>query len=101
MHELIHRRAYTEFGGRRKILSDNITVEKALGSKGILCLSDLVHELFSVGSHFQDAVGILTTFRLSAPVGHFEKNILHIHENIESKGGFIGDSMDEFLNKIL
>lgn len=48
--ELVNRRAYTTTtDGVRKPLSDNIIVEKILGDKNILCLSDLSHEIFNVG----------------------------------------------------
>lgn len=100
--ELVHRRASTKLeGGVVTPLSDNLTVEKALGDKGILCLNDLSHEIYTVGENFDAAKDMLCTFSLSAPVGHYEKKVLDIHDSVESKGGFLGDAMDEFLNKIL
>jgi hypothetical protein len=78
-----------------------LAVEKALGDKNILCLSDLSQEIYSVGDHFDSAVEILCPFKLSAPVGHFEKKILSIHDAVEQKGGFLGDAMEQFLQKIL
>jgi large subunit ribosomal protein L7e len=99
--ELVHRRAYIKDGADRLPLSDNITVEKALGDLGLLCLSDLSHEIFSVGAHFKEATGILSTFKLSAPVGQYQKKILKMHDKVDDKGGFIGDEMEEYLNKIL
>jgi large subunit ribosomal protein L7e len=100
--ELLQRRAYTEFGGSRAILSDNRVVEKALGDKNILCIRDLVHEIYNIGENFESAVGMICTFRLSSPVGHFEKKILAINDKVEEKGGFLdGEGMEEFLNKIL
>ena len=98
----MHRRAYTEFGGARTILSDNLTVEKALGDKNILCINDMVHEIYNVTSNFESALSLLCTFRLSSPVGHFEKKILSMNDKVEEKGGFLdGDGMEEFLKKIL
>lgn len=99
--ELVHRRAYVKDGGIRKPLSDNLSVEKVLGEQGILCLSDMSHEIFTVGAHFQEATKVLTTFKLSAPVGNYEKRVLKVHDEVETEGGFIGDEMDVFLNKIL
>lgn len=102
VEELIQRRAYTKVGGGgRKTLSDNLTIEKVVGDKGILCVSDLVHEIYSIGPNFQNALKVLLPFHLSAPVGNFEKNVLHVHDDVESKGGFIGKEMDTFLQKIL
>ena len=99
--ELLHRRSFAVVGGVRKPLSDNLTVEQVLGEKGILCLADLVHEIYNVGPGFNDATRILSTFKLSAPVGSYQKKILDVHDDVEEKGGFIGDDMDTFLNKIL
>lgn len=100
--ELLERRAYTNATGSRTILSDNRVIEKVLGDKNILCLRDLAHEIYHISENFESAKNILCTFRLSAPVTHFEKKILAIHDKVEEKGGFLdGDGMEEFLNKIL
>jgi len=87
--------------GEKKPLSDNVTIENVLGDKNILCLSDLSHEIFTIGSNFEAALQILCPFNLSAPVGNFEKTILQAHDKVEGKGGFLVDGMDEFLQKIL
>lgn len=83
------------------LLLDNNAVEEALGDKNIICLQDLSHEIYSIGENFEAAKNILCTFKLSAPVGAYEKNALKIHDNVEEKGGFIGDKIELFLNKIL
>ena len=100
--ELVHRRAYYMSEGVRKPLSDNLTVEKALGDKDLLCLNDLSHEIHSVGPHFESALKMLCPFKLACPVGHYEKNILHVNDKVEERGGFlVGTAMEEFLGKIL
>jgi large subunit ribosomal protein L7e len=99
--ELVHRRSYANIAGVRKPLSDNLAVETALGDKGILCLNDLSHEIFNVGPNFNDALKMLCTFKLSAPVGNYEKSVLGINDKVEEKGGFLGDEMESFLEKIL
>lgn len=76
-------------------------MEEALGDLGILCLNDLVHEIYSVGSNFDKVVQFLHIFKLAAPVGGFESKILDQHDKVEEKGGFLGEAMDEFLGKIL
>jgi len=99
--ELVHRRAYYLKAGKRSPLSDNLAVEKALGDKNILCLNDLSHEIFNIGPNFDHCNNMLSTFQLSAPIGHYEKKILQNHDEVEEKGGFLGDKMEEFLTKIL
>jgi large subunit ribosomal protein L7e len=99
--ELVHRRAYTVLEGVRKPLSDNITVEKALGDKDILCLNDLTHEIYSVGPHFEESLKVICPFKLACPVGNYEKKILNINDKVEERGGFLADGMEDFINKIL
>ena len=100
-HELIHRRAYTNLGGTKKPLKDNLIIEKVLGDKNILCLTDLLDEIYNLGPNFESALNILTTFRLASPVGNYEKKILNVHDEIESKGGFLGTKINQFLGKII
>ena len=100
--ELLHRRAYTDFDGGRRPLNDNRTIEKAFGKYGILCLNDLTNEIFTVGTHYKEALSALQTFKLASPVGHLEKKILQQHDEVEEKGGFLrGDGMNDFLMKII
>eukprot|EP01038_Epipyxis_sp_PR26KG_P007763 gene7763-10548_t len=99
--ELIHRRAYTIVDNSRKPLSDNTTVENALAEYNIICLSDLSHEIYTVGENFEVATKVLCTFNLSAPLGQYEKKVLKVREAIEEKGGFLGSDMDTLLSKIL
>jgi large subunit ribosomal protein L7e len=99
--ELVHRRAYIKDGTARNALSDNLTVENNLSHLGLLCLSDLSHEIFSVGTHFDEATKLLATFKLSAPVGSYEKKVLKKFDEVEGHGGFLGEEMDAFVNKIL
>jgi large subunit ribosomal protein L7e len=87
--------------GIKKPLSDNITVENALAEKNMICLSDLSHEIFNVGDNFEDACKFLCTFNLASPVGHYEKEVLRVHDK-EEKGGFLTEErMEAFLSKII
>ena len=100
--ELIHRRAYTDLEGAHRPLADNRIIERVLGDRGILCLNDLSHEIYSVGEHFDAALSVLKSFKLAAPVGQYEKKILNTHDDIEEKGGFLSNlEMDEFLRRIV
>lgn len=99
--ELVHRRAFVESKEGKKVLSDNLTVERALGEHNMICLNDLSHEIYHVGSNFDIARKFLCTFKLSSPVGHYEKKVLKVNDDVESGGGFLGEDMDAFLNKIL
>ena len=99
--ELIHRRAFIINGGTKEALRDNVMVENKLGNKGMICLDDMSHEIFNVGKEYEAAKNALCTFKLSAPVGGYEKKVLKIHDEVESKAGFLGEHMEDFLEKIL
>ena len=103
VEQRLQRRAYTDaISGARHTLSDNVVIEQLLGEKcGIICVSDLVHEIHSVGRNFDTAKNILSTFKLAAPVGGFQKDVLKVHDQVEEKGGFIGKDMEEFIAKIV
>eukprot|EP00299_Pterocystis_sp_00344_P006059 c1781_g1_i1.p1 GENE.c1781_g1_i1~~c1781_g1_i1.p1 ORF type:complete len:254 (-),score=49.21 c1781_g1_i1:25-741(-) len=53
--ELIYKRGFAKIGSNHVALSDNRVIEEALGKYGIVCLEDLVHQIHTVGPHF-DAV---------------------------------------------
>jgi len=88
--ELVHRRAFIKDGAVRKPLSDNMAVEKALSQCNIICLNDLSHEIYEVGNNFDKARQFLCPFQLSVSVGHYEKKVPTINDDVESKGGFMG-----------
>lgn len=101
VEELIHRRAYTTANGRREPLSDNMMVEQLVGDKGMVCLNDVSDEIYRIGENFEAATSILAPFKLASPEGNYEQKVLKKHDEVTDMGGFIGDQMEEFLNKIL
>lgn len=98
--DLVRRRSFTNVKGPRRPITDNVTVEELLG-EDILCLNDLSREIFTVGPRFDEAISVLSPFSLAAPVGTFEKKILKVHNEVEKKGGFIGDKIEEFLLEVV
>jgi large subunit ribosomal protein L7e len=98
VEELIHRRAYTKTDGMKKPLNTNLVVENLLGDKNILCLNDLVHEVYNLGPNLQDAVNILEPFDLSAPIGNYEKKVLQVKTD---EKGFLNEKMEDFFKRLL
>lgn len=101
VEELVHRRAFVINAGTKVALRDNVMIENMLGSKGMICLDDMSHEIFNVGKEYDAARETLCPFKLSAPVGGYEKKVLKIHDEVESQAGFLGQDMEAFLEKIL
>ncbi|AWP20716.1 Ribosomal protein L7 [Scophthalmus maximus] len=69
VRELIYKRGHGRMRKQRIALTDNALVEKALGKYGIICVEDLIHEIYTVGKNFKPANNFLWPFKLSSPRG--------------------------------
>ncbi|XP_012733727.1 60S ribosomal protein L7-like 1 [Fundulus heteroclitus] len=65
VRELILKRGQTRINRRRVPLTDNALIEQHMGKTGIICLEDLIHEIYSVGKNFRAANNFLLPFKLS------------------------------------
>ncbi|KAI5293956.1 60S ribosomal protein L7 [Ascosphaera acerosa] len=71
VRELIYKRGYGKVNKQRIALSDNQIIEDNLGKFGIVCMEDLIHEIYTVGPNFKQAANFLWPFKLSNPTGGF------------------------------
>ena len=53
--DLVHKRGYAKIEKQRLPLSSNEIIEKYLGTHGIICIDDIVHEIYTTGPHFKEA----------------------------------------------
>ncbi|MBN3293990.1 RL7L protein, partial [Polypterus senegalus] len=65
VRELILKRGQGKIEKKKVPLTDNTVIEQHLGNYGIICLEDLIHEIFSCGKHFKEASLFLWPFKLS------------------------------------
>lgn len=96
VRELIYKRGYGKVKSTKNAypqripLSDNAIVEESLGQYGIVCMEDLIHEIFTTGPNFKQASNFLWPFKLSNPNGGFrERKFKHYVE-----GGDLGNRED-------
>jgi len=82
--ELIYKRGYGKVDKQRIPLTNNDIIEKALGDKNIICIEDLIHEIFTVGPAFKEAANFLWPFKLSSPLGGMTKKRVHYIEGGEA-----------------
>jgi len=82
--ELIYKRGFGKVQGQRVAITNNQIIEKALGKHGIICVEDLIHEIFTVGPHFKQANKFLWPFKLSNPTGGWKKTLNHYNEGGDS-----------------
>lgn len=90
VRELLLKRGHAKVRGNRLPLTDNKLIEQELGKKDLLCLEDLVHEIYTVGPAFKDVTAFLWPFKLNAPRGGLAKKRVHYVE-----GGQAGNREDK------
>ncbi|KAK0646714.1 60S ribosomal protein l7-like protein [Cercophora newfieldiana] len=94
--ELIYKRGYGKVNKQRVALTDNSIIEENLGQYGIICMEDLIHEIFTVGPNFKQASNFLWPFKLSNPTGGFRpRKFKHFIE-----GGDLGNR-EEHINALI
>jgi len=93
--ELVYKRGYAKVNGQRIPITDNSIIEKHLGRFNIICVEDLIHEIFTVGKNFKFANKFLWPFKLNSPRGGFTKIRTHFME-----GGASGNHED-LLNDLI
>ncbi|XP_068946897.1 large ribosomal subunit protein uL30-like isoform X2 [Petaurus breviceps papuanus] len=67
VNDLIYKRGYGKIKKQRIALTDNALIAKSLGKYGIICMEDLIHEIYTIGKHFKAANNFLWPFKLSSP----------------------------------
>ncbi|KAK3400953.1 60S ribosomal protein L7 [Sordaria brevicollis] len=94
--ELIYKRGYGKVNKQRVALTDNSIIEENLGKYGIICMEDLIHEIYTVGPNFKQASNFLWPFKLSNPTGGFRtRKFKHFIE-----GGDLGNR-EEHINALI
>uniref|UniRef100_A0A2K6ARY6 Large ribosomal subunit protein uL30 n=1 Tax=Macaca nemestrina TaxID=9545 RepID=A0A2K6ARY6_MACNE len=77
VNELIYKRGYGKIYKKRIALTDNALIAQSLGKHGIICMEDLIHEIYTVGKRFKEANNFLWPFKLSSPRGGMKKKTTH------------------------
>ncbi|EAT90304.1 hypothetical protein HBI56_047770 [Parastagonospora nodorum] len=96
VRELIYKRGYGKVDKQRLPLTDNEIIEENLGKYGMICMEDLIHEIFTVGPNFKQASNFLWPFKLNSPTGGFHKRkFKHFIE-----GGDLGNREDK-INELI
>ncbi|KAK0384901.1 hypothetical protein NLU13_7380 [Sarocladium strictum] len=94
--ELVYKRGYGKVNKQRVALTDNSIIEENLGKYGIVCMEDLIHEIYTVGPNFKQASNFLWPFKLSNPNGGFRpRKFKHFIE-----GGDLGNR-EENINALI
>lgn len=95
IRELVYKRGFGRLNGQRVPLTSNEIIEKRLKKYDIICMEDLIHEIYTVGSHFKQANNFLWHFKLNNPRHGWRKKTTHYVE-----GGDAGNREDR-INHLL
>ncbi|KAF0985163.1 hypothetical protein FDP41_000202 [Naegleria fowleri] len=93
--QLIYKRGCLNINGDRKPITSNVQIEEKLGSKDIVCVEDLIHEIYTVGPNFKAASNFLWPFKLQHPKGGYETIKKHF-----ILGGSFGNR-EEYINQLV
>lgn len=95
VRELVYKRGFGVIDRKRIPLDDNALIEKSLGTHGLICMEDLVHEIATVGPHFREANRFLWPFQLNTARGGLSMVRRHFAE-----GGDYGNR-EEKINALI
>lgn len=95
MNELIYKRGYVKINKKRIALTDNTLIAQSLGKYGIICMENLIHEVYIIGKHFKEVNNFLWPFKLSSPCSGMKKKTTHFVE-----GGDAGNREDQ-INRLI
>jgi len=95
VRELIYKRGFGKVNKQRIPLTDNKIIADKLGRVGIICIEDLIHEIYTVGPHFKEANNFLWPIKLSSPLGGYVQKGKHFTE-----GGDYGNR-EQLINKLI
>ncbi|ELW63339.1 60S ribosomal protein L7 [Tupaia chinensis] len=59
VNELIYKHGYGKINKKRIALTDNSLIARSLGKFGIICMENLIHEIYTDGKRFKEANNFL------------------------------------------
>jgi len=93
--KLIYKKGFLKHNAKRVPLLSNRQIAKVLGKYNIICVEDLIHEIYTTGPQFARVNRFLWPFKLSNPRGGFKDKGTHFVE-----GGDAGNR-ENFINDLL
>jgi len=95
VRELVYKRGFAKVDGERLPISSNAIIEQNLGRLDIICIEDIIHEIYTCGPNFKSVNKFLWPFKLHPPRGGWKTVLNHVVE-----GGDFGNR-EEFINQLV
>ncbi len=92
---MLYKRGYGKLNKQRIPLVHNKIIEEGLGKLDIICIEDLLNEIWTCGSNFKQANNFLWPFKLNSPRKGFR-----IKRQAYLNGGASGPR-DEYINQLV
>ncbi|XP_039949451.1 60S ribosomal protein L7 [Bactrocera tryoni] len=100
IRELLFKRGFARVNSRKTPIQSNAMVEEHLGEKGIICLEDIIHEIYTVGPNFDAVKLFLCSFMLSSPRDGW-KNKVSVPYKRGGEYGDRGDAINDLIMRCL
>lgn len=65
IRELLFKKGFASIDGKKTAIQSNTMVEEQLGDKGVICLEDIIHEIYTVGPNFAAVNEFLCAFMVN------------------------------------
>ena len=101
VQKLIWKRGFGKINKQRIPIGDNKVIQEGLGSLGIECTADLIHEIVSVGPNFKKANNFLWPFKLSNPKGGFSSKTKLLHFMEGGEAGARGEEINKLVKRMI
>jgi len=92
---MVYKRGHLKVRGQRVKIQDNKQVKDVFGTEDIVCVEDMVNQIYTAGKHFQAVTNGMWPFKLSPPKGGMRQKRRHFIE-----GGDFGNR-ETLINKFL
>lgn len=102
VRELFFKRAFIRIPNKKsRPLVDNTIVEQKLGHLGLICVEDLIHEIYSLGENFNKVQKLVGRFQLSDPADKPKTNEKMSHTSIGGSYGYRGEQINALVQAII
>ena len=64
VRQLLYKRGFVKVNNQRLPITSNELIESKVGNRGIICVEDIVHEVFTVGPNFRKVTNFLWPFKV-------------------------------------
>merc|ERR1711915_581095 len=99
VQDLVYKRGYANVNGQRVAIASNELIARHLQQKNVICVEDLIHELFTVGDAFKECNRFMAPFRLNTA----RKGIVSKRRHFTNGGdyGLRGEFISSLVNRML